>query len=57
MKLATACFRIDEEVLRKLRNVAHRQSIREGREISWADLVRAMIEEMLASKHDRDQVA
>ncbi len=52
MNLIVASFRIEEEQLKKLRRLAHRQSLAEGegRDVTWADIVRGLIQKKLAAE-------
>ncbi len=52
MKYVVANFRINENALKQLRTLAHQQSLAKGQDITWAEIVRGLVEEMLVGTTD-----
>ncbi len=52
MNLIVASFRIEEDMLKQLRVLAHRQSLANanGQDVTWADIVRGLIQKRLAAE-------
>jgi hypothetical protein len=53
LKRQVTSIRIDEDTLRRLKRLAHRESLEGDQEVTWATMVRQAIERMLSKKEEK----